>query len=226
MQWVIKTKGNGKYSKWKQNNKGFTLVELVIVIAVIAILAGVLIGTFASVISRANQSKAVQEWKAVVDEAYVEYVADKHDVPPSVKVEGKTIEFGDCSFVDDFVALKGNVYVELDTTNKVYLVWNKDTDNSTYAVAANYNGYTEADAKDIVEAYVQAQLSKVPNATHYKLNNATAFTSIEFTPTDTDATEISLGNAFNLVTFSGKTWQDTISGSAAPYSVTVAEVTV
>ena len=35
----------------KQNNKGFTLVDLVIVIAVIAILAGVLIGTFASVIA-------------------------------------------------------------------------------------------------------------------------------------------------------------------------------
>ena len=32
----------------KQNNKGFTLVELVIVIAVIAILEGVLIGTFAT----------------------------------------------------------------------------------------------------------------------------------------------------------------------------------
>jgi len=40
----------------KKNNKGFTLVELVIVIAVIAILAGVLIGIFASVINRANQS--------------------------------------------------------------------------------------------------------------------------------------------------------------------------
>ena len=35
----------------KQNNKGFTLVDLVIVIAVIAILAGVLIGTFARVIA-------------------------------------------------------------------------------------------------------------------------------------------------------------------------------
>ena len=43
--------------------KGFTLVELVIVIAVIAILAGVLIGTFASVIKRANQSAEVQNIK-------------------------------------------------------------------------------------------------------------------------------------------------------------------
>ena len=68
MQWAFKTKGKGKYSKMKkQNNKGFTLVELVIVIAVIAILAGVLIGTFASVIVRAYQSKALQVAKASFD---------------------------------------------------------------------------------------------------------------------------------------------------------------
>ena len=40
--------------------KGFTLVELVIVIAVIAILAAVLIPTFSNVIEKANQSKALQ----------------------------------------------------------------------------------------------------------------------------------------------------------------------
>ena len=38
------------------NKKGFTIVELVIVIAVIAILAAVLIPTFAGIIDRANQS--------------------------------------------------------------------------------------------------------------------------------------------------------------------------
>ena len=54
------------------NKKGFTLVELVIVIAVIAILAGVLIGTFASVISRANQSKAVQETRSEWEEFLVD----------------------------------------------------------------------------------------------------------------------------------------------------------
>jgi type IV pilus assembly protein PilA len=61
--------------------KGFTLVELVIVIAVIAILAGVLIGTFASVITRANQSKALQTTKAQFDETWVDFVADNHQVP-------------------------------------------------------------------------------------------------------------------------------------------------
>ena len=44
-----------------KNKKGFTLVELVIVIAVIAILAGVMIGTFASVVKKANESAKMQE---------------------------------------------------------------------------------------------------------------------------------------------------------------------
>lgn len=44
----------------KQNRKGFTIVELVIVIAVIAILAAVLIPTFAGIIDSANRSADTQ----------------------------------------------------------------------------------------------------------------------------------------------------------------------
>ncbi len=44
----------------KNNRKGFTTVELVIVIAVIAILAAVLIPTFSNLISKANESAAIQ----------------------------------------------------------------------------------------------------------------------------------------------------------------------
>ena len=44
-----------------KNRKGFTIVELVIVIAVIAILAAVLIPTFSGVIQKANDSAALQE---------------------------------------------------------------------------------------------------------------------------------------------------------------------
>ncbi len=45
----------------KTSRKGFTIVELVIVIAVIGILAGVLIPTFASVATKAKDSAALQE---------------------------------------------------------------------------------------------------------------------------------------------------------------------
>lgn len=59
----------------KLNKKGFTIVELVIVIAVIAILAGVLIPTFATVVTKANQSKAMQEAKNEYEAYLAEYAA-------------------------------------------------------------------------------------------------------------------------------------------------------
>ena len=55
----------------KTRKKGFTIVELVIVIAVIAILAAVLIPTFSGVIKAANESKYLQQARA----AWVDYVA-------------------------------------------------------------------------------------------------------------------------------------------------------
>ncbi len=45
----------------KSNKKGFTIVELVVVIAIIAVLAAVLIPTFASLINKANESAYQQE---------------------------------------------------------------------------------------------------------------------------------------------------------------------
>ncbi len=48
----------------KLNKKGFTIVELVIVIAVIAILAAVMIPTFSGIVNKANESAALQAAEA------------------------------------------------------------------------------------------------------------------------------------------------------------------
>ncbi len=48
----------------KNNKKGFTIVELVIVIAIIAILSAVLIPTFAGITNKANKSAADQTAKS------------------------------------------------------------------------------------------------------------------------------------------------------------------
>ncbi len=64
-----------------KNKKGFTIVELVIVIAVIAILAAVLIPTFSSVIENAKKSSAVQEAKAAID-----IVAMEENLDTSIKM--------------------------------------------------------------------------------------------------------------------------------------------
>ena len=60
-----------------RNKKGFTLVELVIVIAVIAILAGVMIGTFASVVKKAKKSAEQQEMAAAKQEQVANDVIEK-----------------------------------------------------------------------------------------------------------------------------------------------------
>ena len=56
----------------RTNKKGFTIVELVIVIAVIAILAAVMIPTFGGLIKKANDNAALQ----TVSAAYKVYMAD------------------------------------------------------------------------------------------------------------------------------------------------------
>jgi type IV pilus assembly protein PilA len=60
----------------KNNRKGFTIVELVIVIAVIAILAGVLIPTFGGIITKAQESAALQKASASYKEAYAVALSD------------------------------------------------------------------------------------------------------------------------------------------------------
>ena len=47
----------------KTNKKGFTIVELVIVIAVIAILSAILIPTFSNLVTKANKTAALAEAK-------------------------------------------------------------------------------------------------------------------------------------------------------------------
>lgn len=78
------------------NRKGFTIVELVIVIAVIAILAGVLIPTFAGVTNKAKESKALQE----VRTAYTVYVSE------TLANKGEPVE-------DLYVVYDGKIFVQI-----------------------------------------------------------------------------------------------------------------
>ena len=68
--------------KKMNNKKGFTIVELVIVIAIIAILAAVLIPTFSNVIEKSRASAALQAGKSKFEELYALDYADG-------KIDGK-----------------------------------------------------------------------------------------------------------------------------------------
>ncbi len=95
----------------KTNKKGFTIIELVIVITVIAILAGVLIPTFASVIKKANISADQQLASMMTD---------------SLKNSGKT----PANFDEALAILREDGYdvASLNArTSNYYLVWEKST---------------------------------------------------------------------------------------------------
>ncbi len=82
----------------KLNKKGFTIVELVIVIAVIAILAAVLIPTYSSVVEKANKSAAMQEGAALYKEALAldlsDGVQDGKDGETKIEtVNGKNVTY-------------------------------------------------------------------------------------------------------------------------------------
>ena len=107
------------------NKKGFTIVELVIVIAVIAILAAVLIPTFSSLVKKANLSadkQAVREMNSVLaaDEAKNGKPADVIKALGVLSKAGYNVE-------KDYVALvEGYVFYWDSSENRVILY--NDTD--------------------------------------------------------------------------------------------------
>ncbi len=60
----------------KMNKKGFTIVELVIVIAVIAILAAVMIPTFSGIVDKAQMSATLQKARNYYTEIYADDLVD------------------------------------------------------------------------------------------------------------------------------------------------------
>ena len=70
--------------KKPNKRKGFTIVELVIVIAVISILAAVLIPTYNNVVERAKSTAALQEAKNTLD-AYNAYMLTRNKRCPSFR---------------------------------------------------------------------------------------------------------------------------------------------
>ena len=77
------------------NKKGFTIVELVIVIAVIGILAGVLIPTFSGIVGNANQKAALSDVRAVLTNAL--------NMSSTAQLAGKTTEGTNSKYQTVFV---------------------------------------------------------------------------------------------------------------------------
>ena len=136
----------------KMNKKGFTIVELVIVIAVIGILAAVLIPTFSSVIDKANTNSALQAAR----NEYTLYVAENAEALDGS--EDLVIVVDNKYYVpvtDGQLGEATEVEIEYDGTTDLtnYYVATTDTvvdTNKTYYTFANDTYTAETDLDEFV----------------------------------------------------------------------------
>ena len=139
----------------KLNKKGFTIVELVIVIAVIAILAAVLIPTFSGVIAKANLSADQQAITNMNKYAALGNAESKFENPSDVVKAMYSYGFNDGkmeTYSDGFN------YVYNFEENKMYLV--DDEDKVVYPDA-------DVDKNKLWGFYYNAAESKIGGITNY-----------------------------------------------------------
>ena len=148
------------------NKKGFTIVELVIVIAVIGILAGVLIPTFSGIQQSAKESAAFQECKNVLSSVLAlngGAIPAKTLFSVNSDKDASTIEY---NFIYENQKLGNNT--EDVTSNRAALNLSSETSKNEYKI------YVSATA---VDAFLQDGVLK-PNddisANKYTNKNLTA----------------------------------------------------
>ena len=117
----------------KMNKKGFTIVELVIVIAVIAILAAVMIPTFSGIVDKANDSAASQQFMAAYKEGLATALADDGVIGDAANTT-ETVEVG-----DDFVIVFNG-----DFSATVYVGTFKTVEGTKTFVASTLKDYAGA----------------------------------------------------------------------------------
>lgn len=118
-----------------RKNRGFTLVELIIVIAVIGILAAILIPVFSNVIDKSNRKSAYSDARNALTQCIVDFT-DKGISPTPDML---------------FFVHKGNsIYVSGYSEEQSGLV--------EYATSYDYNGASESDFDARIDAIVQEML--------------------------------------------------------------------
>ena len=127
----------------KMNKKGFTIVELVIVIAVIGILAAVLIPTFSSVIDKANESKALQSARNALTLALADQKDAALDNEAVIVVDGVVFTYNGQLTIgeDDDIPADGYHNTSYVTGVTVYI---SDADQAQLVEGATYTDLTPA----------------------------------------------------------------------------------
>jgi prepilin-type N-terminal cleavage/methylation domain-containing protein len=124
-----------KLSNRKDNNKGFTLVELIVVLVILAILAAILVPALLGYIDKAKQKQYVLNARSVLTAAQAE-LTQAYGEGKSPLVDGDAIQTT-ADVLGDF-----EIYVA--TAN---------VDKDTKAVATNHEAYTVSKVLYIEDGY-------------------------------------------------------------------------
>jgi len=124
----------------KINNKGFSLVELIIVIAIMAVLIGVLAPQFIKYVERSRESTDLQNIEEVKT-AVEAYVADNgENLSSNITVTGT--KGGNISVANASVSEYGVTGSEKMKSNKWSgnIVWTYDVKAYTWSLSSNVSG--------------------------------------------------------------------------------------
>ena len=118
----------------KSNKKGFTIVELVIVIAIIAILAAVLIPTFASLVKKANVSADTQLVRNLNMAVEIEKASSsaKHSTMHEALMTAQ-----DAGYDVDTIVAKSGYNIAWDSANDRFVLVDKDAQKYIYPTSEN-----------------------------------------------------------------------------------------